>query len=364
MNRNLKFFLIIPTLKQGGAERVISELANYFSKNNVEVHLILLASTQDFYKVNELVKVHRLGFVNNGKIGKFISEIKVYFKLRKLLKKNKPDAVLSFMDKYNVFTLLASIFLNLKIFVSDRSNPNLELSWLLYIFKKITYINASGIVAQTSLSKKVVFDLTKNENIKIIPNPVKKINEFPEIKREKIILNMGRLVPEKGQKYLLEIFSMLNNQDYKLVILGDGPLRKNLEAKIVELGLEGRVSMPGAVHNVDEWLAKASIFALSSISEGFPNVLVEAMAAGVPCVSFDCDAGPRDIIQDGYNGFLVENGDLDKFVDRINILLNDPEKVKKISFNAKKIRQKYTMESIGEEYLNFLTKNKIDNSLN
>ena len=351
---NNKIFLIIPTLKQGGAERVISELANYFSDNGIELHLVLLANAKDFYTVNPNITVHRLGFVNDGRLKKILSELQVFIKIRLLLKKHRPDAVLSFMDKYNIFTILASRFLDLHVFVSDRSNPKLKLPLLLFILKKTTYRYATGIIAQTSLAKEIIESFTGNKNVRLISNPVKQVQLFPEIPREKIIINIGRMVPEKGQKYLIQAFAKLDVEDWQLVILGDGPLREDLEKQVILLGLTDKVVMPGAVNDIDGWLARSSIFAFSSISEGFPNALVEAMAAGLPCISFDCDAGPRDIIEHGINGFLVEEKNISALVQTIEDLINTPTLTTVVSKNAKFVRDNYSVNSIGQQYLDFL----------
>lgn len=354
----MKVFLVIPTLCQGGAERIISELANYFSSRCVEVHLVLLAEAEDFYLINKNVYIHRLGFINEGRLNKIRSELQVFFKLRRLLKEHRPDAVLSFMEKYNVFTIIASRILNIRVFVSDRSSPNLKLSNVLSALKKLTYRHATGVIAQTYLAKEVVERFTGNINVRVIPNPLKKVMLYPGKPREKIILNVGRLVPEKGQEFLLQAFAKLQSTDWKLVILGDGPLRKSLEKQIVELGLEDQVIMPGSVNNVDEWLAKASIFAFSSISEGFPNALVEAMAAGLPCVSFDCDAGPRDIIKHNINGLLVEINNINQMTAAISNLINDSELSKIIATNALSVNELYNIDSIGSQYLGFLLERK------
>lgn len=354
----MKVFLIIPTLKQGGAERVISELASQFSKYGVEVHLVLLAKAEDFYIVNSNVTVHRLGFVNKGRLQKIHSEFQVFIALRKLLKKHRPDGVLSFMDKYNIFTILASRFLNLRVFVSDRSNPKLKLSSSLHMLKKLTYRYATGIIAQTSLAKKTLEEFTGNKNVQIIPNPLKEVQIFTEIKRQKIILNVGRLVPEKGQNHLIQAFYKLKENNWKLVILGDGPLRADLEKQVIALGLSDKVEMLGAVDDVDKWLARASIFAFSSISEGFPNALIEAMAAGLPCVSFDCDAGPRDIIKNKINGILVNVEDVQGLTKQLSILMNDELLRERLGSNATSIRKKLCIEKIASDYLSLITNKK------
>lgn len=354
-----KLFLIIPTLKQGGAERVMSELANTFiqSKEVSEVHLVLLAKSDDFYKIDPGIIIHRLSFENTGRLGKILSELKTLISLRKLFKTRRPDAVLCFMEKYNVFTIIASSFLGLKVFVSDRSNPLKKTTFKLSFLRWLTYGYAAGIIAQTELAKQVLFNKTKNKNIIVIPNPIKEIEFFPNIQRENIILNVGRLVPEKGQKYLIEVISQLEgSKNWKVVILGDGPLRSKLEEQVNTFGLNKQVQFLGAVNNVDEWLARASVFVFPSISEGFPNALAEAMIAGLPCVSFDCDTGPKDLIVNGVNGYLTAVYDVKEFASKLEDLVLSETLRNKISLEAVKIVDRLHIVTIGDKYLKFFFK--------
>lgn len=353
----MKIFLIIPTLKQGGAERVMSELANQFAqKDNLKVHLVLLAKSNDFYKVDDTVIIHRLGFENKGKLNKVYSELATFKNLRNLLKTHKPDAVLSFMEKYNSFTILAAAFLGLQVFVSDRSNPLKKVPQTTEILRKFTYKYATGIIAQTQFAKDVLVAKTKNKNIRVIPNPVKKIQNYPDIAKEKLILNVGRLVPEKGQKYLIEAFSKINEKaDWRVVILGDGPLRNQLEEQVNALGLSNQVLLLGAVNNVDEWLAKATIFVFPSISEGFPNALAEAMSSGLPCVSFDCDAGPRDIIKNNVNGVLIPTKDEKSLIQALENLIQNKELREMLGKNASKLREELSVDKIAKQYFNFIS---------
>lgn len=356
---NLKITLIIPTMNQGGAERVMSELANSFVNfANVQVHLILLAKSDDFYKIDKRIALHRLGFENKGKVSKMVSEYRTLISLRKVLKEQKPDAVLSFMEKFNSFSIIASAFLGLKIFVSDRSNPLKEVPKTTEWLRKLTYKYATGIIAQTQFAKEVLEAKTKNSNIRVISNPVKEIKKYPNIDKDKIILNVGRLVAEKGQKYVIEAFADLNRSDWKLVILGEGPLRNELQALVNSYQLNDNVLLLGSVQNVDEWLAKASIFVFPSISEGFPNALVEAMSAGLPCVSFDCDAGPRDIIKNEKNGFIIPIKNVESLKKLINNLIEDENLRIQIGTEAKKISRKLNIDKISREYLDFLNEKK------
>jgi glycosyltransferase involved in cell wall biosynthesis len=351
----MKIILVIPTLTQGGAERVMSELMNIWSKKGHDVHLVLLSKSEKFYKPLSKVNVHELVFNYTNRLNKIYGELRVFFKLRKIIKSQKPTFVLSFMTKYNILTILATLFLPTKIFISDRNNPKTKVPFLISILRKLTYKYADGIISQTSLSIKIMEKETGNKNIAVIPNPVKNVKMFPDIQRENIVLNIGRLIEEKGQKYLVQAFENIEDKEWKLIILGDGPLREELETQINFLGLKERVLMPGTVEDVDIWLAKASIFAFTSISEGFPNVLAEAMAAGLPCVSFDCNTGPREIIQDTKNGFLVPVGDVIKFSSQINLLISEPAVREKLSLEAKKITASLNKHKIADIYLDFCT---------
>lgn len=354
----MKIFLVIPTLKQGGAERVMSELANQFAqKDNLKVHLVLLAKSNDFYKVDDTVIIHRLGFENKSKLNKIFSELATFKNLRKLLKTHKPDAVLSFMEKYNSFTILTAAFLGLQVFVSDRSNPLKKVPQTTEILRKFTYKYATGIIAQTQFAKDVLAAKTKNKNIRVIPNPVKEIQNYPDIAKEKLILNVGRLVPEKGQKYLIEAFSKINEKaDWRVVILGDGPLRSELEEQVNALGLSNQVLLLGAVNNVDEWLAKASIFVFPSISEGFPNALAEAMSAGLPCVSFDCKTGPRDLIENYKNGILVEEKNVEELANSLQKLIDDPILRLRLGTQAIVIKEHLSSDKIAKCFYEFMMK--------
>ena len=316
----------------------------------------MLAKTEDFYSVDKRITIHRLGFENQGKIQKIISEIRTLFKLRRLLLKYKPDSILSFMEKYNAFCVIASAFTGTNIYVSDRSNPLKAVSARIELLRIITYRHANGIIAQTQLAKETLARKTKNRNISVIPNPIKKVKCFPDVCREKIILNIGRLVPEKGQKYLIDAFSKLDNHEWKLVILGEGKLRTDLERQIAQLNMESKVELIGTTEDVDIWFARASIFAFSSVSEGFPNALAEAMSAGLPCVSFNCNAGPGDLITHGVNGFLVEPMNVQSFTKRLSELVANEELRNHIGNEAKSINERLSLQKISNEFYNMICK--------
>lgn len=352
-----RVFLVIPTLHQGGAERVIAILANEFSRMGIDTHIVLLAYSKDFYSINKNVTIHRFNFKNRGKLLNIYSQLSILFKMCYLIKKHNPDSILSFMTKYNILTIISGYITHTNVYVSDRSNPNKKIPLLLEILRCITYPKAKGIIAQTSLAKSRLTQITKHNNIKVIPNPVIDIQPSYKLRKEKIILSVGRLVPEKGHKYLIEAFSQLPQLDWKLIILGEGSLRQELEDLILKLDIEDRVLLPGVVKDIDAWLHKSSIFAFPSISEGFPNALIEAMSIGLPSISFDCDAGPRDIIKHGENGFLIKTGDTTALTYYLNLLISSEEVSRKISLNCVLVKNRFAKESISKDYLDFILSN-------
>lgn len=350
----MKILLVIPTLRHGGAERVMSELANEWVSEGHEVHLALLINEDRFYSLSEKVSVHILGFGGKGAISKMLSRISVIYKLRRLITKLKPGATLSFMAPYNIATLLAGFILPARIFISDRASPLVKYGAFERILRRFLYPRATGIISQTEFAKNVMRKEIRHRNIAVIPNPVKVIEALP-IKRENIVLCVGRFIPGKGQELLLRAFKEVDRSGWKLALLGDGPTRPQLEKIVRELDLEEKVLMPGAIKNIDEWLGRASVFAFPSTSEGFPNALAEAMAAGLPCVSFNCNAGPSDLIRNGENGFLVEIKDYKLFVDRLAQLMSDQDIRRRFSSRAVKIRDELEGKAIARRFMTFMT---------
>ncbi len=354
----MRFFLIIPSLRVGGAERVMSVLANRLAELNHEVHIVLLLNDAAFYSIDSRVQIHKLNFENKGRVAKVISELRTFFQLRKLIKSEQPQVVLSFMTKYNLLTLFATRFLNTKVFVSDRSNPKKVLPTAVRLLRKLLYRRATGIIAQTQLAKKLLAAETQQKNIEVIHNPLNEMNFSHSAPREKVVLNVGRLVATKGQLRLIEEFAKIPASEWRLLILGDGPMKGDLQAKIKELNLEERVILQGAVSNVNEYLQKAGIFVFSSFSEGFPNSLAEAMYAGLPCISFDCDAGPKEIIQTMHNGILVEVGDFEHLRSEMERLIMSEQLRKDLAAEAVKIYAKLNVNSICDQYISFFNSAK------
>lgn len=358
MNKK-KICLVIPTLTGGGMERVMSELANYFNKNNFDVCIVFLLKHDPAFPIDKGISCYFPNFEYNKESSfRPIYWLRVLKYLRKTIKKIKPDTVFSIPQDYSNLTILALLGTGLPVYISDRNSPNMPVPVLMNTARKILYPLAKGIVAQTNDAKNKMLEKgIKNKNIRVIPNPIKEIKTYPKSETEsekKIVLSIGRLVREKNQLELIDIFAQINDPQWELHIVGSGPMEIVLQERINELGLAHSIILIGQVQDVDKEMAKAEIFAFTSIYEGFPNSLNEAMAYPLACVSYDCIAGPRDIIEDGVNGFLVEMGNQEEYKAKLRILMEDEAVRKKFASSAKLNRDKFSLEKIAENFLEFL----------
>lgn len=355
MNKNI--VIVMPTLTSGGAERVISILANSWIKQGYQVTLILWNADNKFYTIDERIRIIDLNFRYKNQIEKIYKQFRVIYSLRQILKSIQPTFVLSFLPLNNIVTLISSLFLNMNIIVSERNNPkelNIDLSKRLFFLRNFLYTKyANGIIAQTELAKTLISQEFPNKKIIAIPNPIKRTNVNRDKTETNLLLNIGRLHPQKGQLDLIDIIASLKTKNVKLVILGEGSLRSELEAKIKLLNLEDTVLLKGAVNNIDEWFEKASIFVFSSKYEGFPNALAEAMLSGIPAISYDCDTGPSELIINAKNGFLIPLNDKQEFANKIDLLLNDENLKNKFSEESKKLSEQLNEDVISHKYLSF-----------
>lgn len=328
----MKICIVIPSLKQGGMERAASEIANFMANDkSIETHLVMLDDeTEIAYELNPKIIVHRVGVKH--------STLTILLNLRKKLKFIRPYSILSFGSMYNSFTMLSSLFLNCKRILTDRSNPyrNTYFTFkkggierhdglLHYLLKQILYRRADAIIVQTKIAAEIERKSLKHKRIVHIPNPIKKIQNKIDNKTENYVLNVGRFIESKKQIELIEIFSKVNSiLNWKLVFAGDGPELQSCIGFAKKRGIMKRCIFLGAVIDIDYWYNRSKIFAFTSVSEGFPNALGEAMSAGLACISYDCVAGPSDLITDGINGYLVSVNDKFVYKDKLEKLLNDP----------------------------------------
>ena len=342
----MKIAFIISSLGSGGAERVLSLMANYWARKNYCIIVLTLDNLTPFYSLADGIKLEKLSLLKNSTsifraLANNITRIEV---IRKKLIEIDPDIVISFMSETNIVSTICCRIINKPIIIAERISYDFLKSRIWVILRKLVYRFSNALIVQTRSDQKNYSGIS---NTFVINNPLN-ITEmrFDKPKEEKIILAVGRLDKQKGFDRLIKAFSHLERKDWKLAIVGEGSERSNLEKLIYDLNLEDYISLPGRTETIEKWYQKSPIFVLSSRMEGFPNVLCEAMAYGCACVSFDCIAGPNEIITDKIDGYLVRNGDLHALSTRINLLINDAEERRRIGKEAMKIIHRLNIDSI------------------
>jgi len=351
--------LIIHSLGIGGMERVMAQLATNFCKGeNVKVHLVLIGIKREVrYDLPDSVIIHRPGFPFSNR-RRMIDTIRTVLYLRSEVKKIGPDSVLSFGEMWNNLVLLSLYGLTYPVYVSDRSQPDKDLGRFHNQLKSLLYPKAAGFIAQTGKAAEVCIEKGWNRNVKVIGNPVREIEADPAIKKENIVLFVGRLIPTKHVDQLIRIFTDIGKKDWKLFIVGGNAKRMNLMEElqnlIEELGAQGSIKMEGEQQDVERYYNRSKVFAFTSSSEGFPNVIGEALSSGLPVVAYDCDAGPSDMIQDGENGFLIDLFDQNKFTEKLTLLMQNGALMNEMGIEAKKSIEKFNVDVVADQFYKFL----------
>jgi GalNAc-alpha-(1->4)-GalNAc-alpha-(1->3)-diNAcBac-PP-undecaprenol alpha-1,4-N-acetyl-D-galactosaminyltransferase len=356
-----KLCLVIPALHAGGMERVMAELAWYFSeKKDLDIHLILYGYKREiFYPIPETITVHIPDFeFDNSK--RIYYTLKTLLFLRKKIKSLTPDSVLSFGEYWNSFVLLAMLGLNYPVYVSDRCQPDKDLGLFHNNLRRWLYPKAKGVIAQTQKAKEIYKTQFNNNNIRVIGNPIHLQNSNVEkTGKENIVLTVGRLINTKNHDELIKLFVRINDPDWKLVIVGGDAQKQNLmnklERLIKELNAGDKVILTGNQSNVESYFLKSKIFAFTSSSEGFPNVIGEAQCAGLPVIAFDCVAGPSEMIANGGNGFLIPMFDYDMFYSKLKLLMEDSSLREQFGLKAVESIKKYSVNIIGERFYKFVS---------
>ncbi|MEG3934344.1 glycosyltransferase family 4 protein [Microcoleus sp. T3_B1] len=348
--------LIIYSLTSGGAERVISNMANYWAAKGWEINLLTFDDDKKkpFYDLDSQISHIPLDIAGqspNPIIGIWNNLTRIQ-PLRTAIIRSKPNVVISFMNQTNEIVLLATRWLNVPVVVSERNDPASQTTGKIWVkLRQWTYPFANRIVVQTKRAGDY-FSSKLQERICVIPNPVllppdeKKISD--KLLSDRSLIGIGRLEHQKGFDLLLEAMAKLKDgyPEWTLTILGEGELRPQLESLRNELGLGDRVHLLGRVTNPHEFLKQGDIFIMSSRFEGFPNALCEAMACGLPVISTDCPNGPREIIRDGVDGILVPNEDVSALAAAMERLMSDEKERQRLGDRAKEVTEKFGLEKV------------------
>jgi glycosyltransferase involved in cell wall biosynthesis len=355
----------ITSLAAGGSENDVTLLANYWARNGRRVIL----ATHDNESIAPFFPLHpSVQSVRMADLGKYRSLLSTALRnlqrierLRKLVIEARPECVIAYGETNAVRAVMATLGLGIPVIISERSHPayltRTVHGWIWRGLSALCYPLADALVVLNEKYKNVFHRAVQRKTVVIPVGLAPDILEDLGSSRdhvalpEKTIAAMGRMVWEKRFDLLLRSFSIVaGKRDSRLVIFGDGPLRPELEALTSELGLTGRVDMPGFVKRPWRILKDAYVFVLSSEVEAMGNVMVEALACGVPVVAFDCPDGPREVVRPGVDGFLTPPLDVAALAEAIIRLLDNKQERDRLAARAVEARERFAPHKIAARW--------------
>jgi GalNAc-alpha-(1->4)-GalNAc-alpha-(1->3)-diNAcBac-PP-undecaprenol alpha-1,4-N-acetyl-D-galactosaminyltransferase len=331
------------SMNTGGAERVLSEIANYWINKNHNITLISThyRSLSSSYELDKRINFLPLAFIaKKYKLLRHVGLIGKLFIIYLYIRKCKPDVIISFLTNVNILSIIAAKLTKTPIIISERVNPKLmDLPIIFKIGRFILYRYANVLVVQTNDIRSVLSKSYRNLDIKVIENPIpiifEKANKWTyKDKEKKYLLAVGRLSYQKNYLQLIRVYHDIcyKHKNWNLIIVGKGPQSKEINDLIKKFGIEDRVEIVNESENILHYYQYCDLFIILSLFEGFPNVLLEAMAIGIPTVSANFYSGAKELTDDGRVSFLLRNRDdifISEFLDRLlnnsNLLLSKCE---------------------------------------
>jgi N-acetylgalactosamine-N,N'-diacetylbacillosaminyl-diphospho-undecaprenol 4-alpha-N-acetylgalactosaminyltransferase len=377
----MKVLFLVNSFKRGGAERVIINLLNYLPELNpsLQLHLYFLEYAVDPYPVPSHVHLREVINKSRYNYSKLLNLSKQAFELKKYAQTNKIDIIISFLTRSNYVNIISKLLGSDHNAVMSERNTTSKMyqgqnfsSIINRILIRKLYSRYSKIIAVSEGVKRDLIDnfSISDEKISVIYNPY----DIDQIKKEakknvdhkwlndpryKTIVSVGRLEKAKNHSMLIRAFALVSKKmkNTRLIIIGEGIERAVLTQLVNELNLNDKIDLVGQKDNPFAYSANADLFVLSSLSEGFPNVLIEAMICGCPVISTNCKSGPNEIINNMENGILVPVGDIDKLSDSIVTLLQDEILCSKLINAAKKSVLNFEISKIARQYYQKITEN-------
>ena len=354
--KNKTLLVSCATLSSGGSERVLSILSNCFANEYEKVIYVMWVHRPIFFKVDE--RIHLVDLEEEAGTKNIVKKM-IWF--RKFVYKTKPDLILSFLYPWSMKVISSLMFTPFKIIVSERRDARFVRGGEpVRMLRNLLYHRACGIVLQTD-SNKQYYRGKLTKKLKVIYNPLQIENQYLGLglktKKEDVVVAVGRLRFEKNYEYLIRSFNKfhLSHPTFRLIIYGEGEERDKLTNLIHELKLDNHVLLPGRTKEVFAKIADARIYVLSSVFEGMPNALLEAMCTGLPCISTKV-SGATELIKNRVNGILVDNGDEMQLANAMGYLADNPEFAHNLATEAVKLIDIINVKKISNEWLEYLNK--------
>lgn len=358
--KNKKIAFYIGSLSKGGAERVISNLAEYFLQEGYQVFVVTKLQEEVEYELSkDITRIIADISEDEQRKSRIYNLWARISKLRSIWKEIHPDIIVSFIRKNNVMAIASSRFLGIPVVVSVRSNPERELegqimkSLSLFLFRF-----ADGIILQTTRAREF-FPKYLQKKIVILPNSLNPdflvSNVYEQHRKE--IVSVGRLDDNKNQKMLIEAFADIADSypEWNISFYGNGEAEEKLKKKVQEAELESRIIFHGQVTDVRKRIEESSIFVLTSRQEGMPNALIEAMTLGLAVVSTDCPCGgPAELIRNEENGILIPVNDTEALKLALKKLIEDVEYRRTLGCSARKIVERLHPEIVNQQWKEYL----------
>jgi glycosyltransferase involved in cell wall biosynthesis len=352
--------IFIHSLSGGGAERVTADISAYWAELGYKVTVVTQATAEtDAYGLHPKVKRHVLGTAgaSGGGISGVLANLRRVWRLRRLIKRQRPTVVLGMMTTASVLAVAAARGLSCRVIATEHTHPpSQELPQIWLRLRRWAYPQAAAVVALTAGTAQWLEAHVPGCRLAVVPNAVRWPIERAEPRMEPTsrngrfrLLAVGRLHPHKGFDLLIQAFQEIADHfpSWDLVILGEGESREALQEQIDAAGLSDRVNMPGRAGNVADWYVQSDLYVLSSRVEGLSNTLLESMASGLAPVAFDCETGPREIIRRGIDGVLVEPaGDPEALAAHLSDMMAHPEKREAYARRAVDVRDRFSVARV------------------
>lgn len=359
VKRRLRIAMLLPELGPGGAERVAATLANRWVAEGREVTVICFErlDKRPFYVLNDAVVLVCGDLLKEtARVAeKFVYTLRRILFIRRAVAASDCDVVVSFLTEMNVLALAAGVHRTARLIIAEHSDPvsnSLAMPW--GALRQVTYRRAARVLALTEDAARHIRRYAPH-NVDVIPNPVaiELARPLGDYHRDgRTVAAMGRFVPTKRMSDVVRSFLAIAGRHpcWRLVIIGDGPGKIEVEALAAESFVGSRIQFAGTTRSPHEVLARADVFVSASALEGFPMGILEAMALGLPVVAARYGDAAAEIVRDGENGYLVDVGDVDALGDRTVRLLESASLRARMGCRSREIAAAYSLDCVAARW--------------